>query len=388
MRLTLSKRYLLRMLLSALVLAKPAVAERLTPVILKVPEKFKSGPFKKERRLYAPPGFEVSVFATGLGKARFMAVGPDGSIYLSVPNRDYILVLPDKNGDGVTDRQVVFARNMKRVHGLTFAGKALYAAGTGNLYRIIDKNGNLRGDKVEVISTDIPGGGGHWTRSVVAGPDGQLYLSAGSSCNVCIEEDKRRAAILRFPLSGGSGSVFATGLRNSVGIAFHPETGELWASNNGRDWLGDELPPEEINLVREGGDYGWPYCYGDRIPDPGYGSPERCKGTIPPEVKMQAHSAPLGITFGSGLKFPEKYVDMLFVAFHGSWNRSIPTGYKLIGIPFKDGSPIGEPEDIITGWMSEGKVWGRPVAPIVGSDGALYLSDDKTGTIYRITYNR
>lgn len=359
---------------------------RLTPTRLDVPEKLKHGTFRRGKILNAPSGFKISLFAADLGKSRFMTLGPRGNIYISIPNKDYILVLPDKNKDGVADRKTVFARGLKDVHGLAFHNGDLYAAGTGKLYRLRDKNGDLRAETVEVISKDIPGSGGHWTRTVVVGPDKHLYVSVGSSCNVCVEEDPRRAAILRFPLSGGKGEIFAKGLRNSVGLALHPETDELWASNNGRDWLGDNLPPEEINRITKGGDYGWPYCYGNRIADPEYDTPSRCNKTLPPEVKMQAHSAPLGITFGHGLDFPLRYRDMLFVAFHGSWNRSVPTGYKLIGIPFKNGIPAGPPEDILTGWMANKKVWGRPVAPLVGADGALYLSDDKAGAVYRISY--
>ena len=361
-------------------------AGRLIPTRLDVPEKLKHGTFGRERILNAPSGFSISLFAADLGKARFMALGPGGNIYISIPKKDYILVLPDRNKDGVADRKTVFARGLEDVHGLAFHNGDLYAAGTGKIYRLRDKNRDLRADKVEVISEDIPGSGGHWTRTIVAAPDNKLYVSAGSSCNACMEKDPRRAAILRYPIRGGKGEIFARGLRNSVGLALHPETDELWASNNGRDWLGDNLPPEEINRVIKGGDYGWPFCYGDRIVDPDYGTPARCRKTLPPEVEMQAHSAPLGITFGHGLDFPLRYRNMLFVAFHGSWNRSVPTGYKLVGIPFKNGKPAGPVENIVTGWLVGDKVWGRPVSPIVGADGALYLSDDKAGAIYRISF--
>ena len=171
--------------------------------------------------------------------------------------------------------------------------------------------------------------------------------------------------------------------------------GRLWARTRksresatfeyGRDWLGDALPPEEINRIVAGGDYGWPYCYGQRITDPDFGSPERCRDTRPPEVEMPAHSAPLGIAFGHGLAFADRYRDMLYVAFHGSWNRSTPTGYKLVGIPFRNGRPSGPPEDIVSGWLQGRSAWGRPVAPLAGPDGALYLSDDRAGLIYRIS---
>jgi len=173
-----------------------------------------------------------------------------------------------------------------------------------------------------------------------------------------------------------------------LGLAFHPLSGDLWASDNGRDRLGDDLPPEEVNRITDGGDYGWPYCYGYRLPDPGFGTEKRCSSTVPPRVEMQAHSAPLGVAFGYGLDFPESLKNMLYVAFHGSWDRSVPTGYKLIGIPFKSGQPSGPPVDIVTGWLRGGRAWGRPVAPLAGRDGALYLSDDSAGVIYRVSRDK
>lgn len=363
-------------------------SDKLVETVLQVPEKLQKGDFRKERRLFAPAGFQVALFAAGLGKARFMTVGPDGTLYVSIPDENYILALPDRDNDGVADRKTVFAAGLRNVHGLYYYDGYFYAAGTASIYRLKDGNGDLLAEEKRVISNDVPGSGGHWTRTIVVGPDRMLYLSAGSSCNACLEEDPRRAAIMRFPLEGGKGELFAKGLRNSVGIAFHPHTGELWASNNGRDWLGNDLPPEELNRIVREGDYGWPYCYGQKIPDPDYGSTERCRHTIPPVVEMQAHSAPLGIAFGEGLAFPSEYRDMLFIAFHGSWNRSKKTGYKLVGIPFKEGKPVGPPQDIITGWLENGKVWGRPVAPVAGADGALYLSDDRAGAVYRITFEK
>lgn len=362
-------------------------AENLRPVKLLVPNKYKKGVFRKERTLVAPPGFNVSLFAAGLEGARFMALGPEGWLYVSLPGKGMIILLPDEDRDGVADDHVIYAKKLDRPHGLAFFGKNLYVAGTGSITKLVDEDGDGKADTYELISEDVPQGGGHWTRSIAVGSDNMLYVSVGSSCNVCLERDRRRAAILRFPLTGGRGELFARGLRNSVGIAFHPLSGELWGSDNGRDWLGDDLPPEELNLIIKGGDYGWPYCYGQRIPDPDFGTKERCKDTRPPEVEMQAHSAPLGIAFGYRLAFSQYYRKMLYIAFHGSWNRSVPTGYKLVGIRFRDGGPVGGPFDIVTGWLRDGDVWGRPVSPIVGSDGALYLSDDRADAIYRITYD-
>jgi glucose/arabinose dehydrogenase len=330
-------------------------------------------------------GLKISVFAAGLDRPRMLAFSPAGDLYVSLPRTGRIVVLPDSDHDGVADRAVTFAAGLDLPHGLVFAGADLIAAENGRLIRLPDGDADLRADRIDVLSDDLPAGGGHWTRSVAIGPDGDYYVAAGSSCNACIEKDTRRAAILHIPAMSGPAKIHARGLRNSVGLAFHPETGELWASDNGRDRLGDDLPPEEINRIVAGGDYGWPFCYGQRIPDPGPGDTERCRRTLPPEVEMQAHSAPLGIAFGHGLNFPEPYRDMLYVAFHGSWNRSVPTGYKLVGIPFANGRPAGPPGDIVSGWLQGRKAWGRPVCPAVGPDGALYLSDDRAGLIYRIT---
>jgi len=358
----------------------------LDEIPLVVPEPYRRGVFATPRTLIAPAGFNVSVFAAGLGSPRFLAVAPDGSLYVSVPQQGRVLALIDSDHDGVAERTVVFAEGLDRPHGLAFSGNNLYIAESGRLRLARDLDGDHRADSLPVISDDLPAGGGHWTRSVTVGPDDHLYVSVGSNCNACIDADWRRAAVLRLPLAGGAVHLFARGLRNSVGLAFHPQTGELWGSDNGRDLLGDDLPPEEINRIVAGGDYGWPFCYGERSPDPDFGTSERCRQTIPPEVEMQAHSAPLGIAFGEGLAFPEAYRRMLLVAFHGSWNRTVPTGYKLVGIPFHAGRPAGAAVDLFAGWLRDGVAWGRPVAPAVGADGALYLSDDRAGAIYRITY--
>ena len=338
-----------------------------------------------KHRLEAPAGFSVSVFAAGLDGPRMLAFSQAGDLFVSLPRAGQVVVLPDRDGDGTADRIQVFAEDLDRPHGLTFHGADLVVAENGRLLRLEDGDGDLAADRVTVLSTDLPGGGGHWTRSLADAPDGGFFVSAGSSCNACRERDARRAAVLKIPTGGGPAEIFARGLRNSVGLAVHPETGDLWGSDNGRDWLGDDLPPEEINRIAADGDYGWPYCYGQRVPDPEFGTAARCRKTIPPAVEMQAHSAPLGIAFGFGLAFPAHYRNMLYVAFHGSWNRSVPTGYKLVGIPFAGGRPAGPVENVITGWLQGSSAWGRPVDPVVGPDGALYLSDDRAGIVYRVT---
>jgi glucose/arabinose dehydrogenase len=202
--------------------------------------------------------------------------------------------------------------------------------------------------------------------------------------------------VLEFNEDGSGQRVFASGLRNAVGLAFNAKTGTVWAGDNGRDWLGDNLPPEEINdLGASAGDFGWPYCYGNRIADTSQTKPgdDRCKSTVPPKVELQAHSAPLGLAFYTGSMFPAEYRGNLFVAFHGSWNRSVPTGYKVIRVRLNDKSePVGV-EDFITGWIQPGETrkgaWmGRPVGLAVGPDGALYVSDDYAGVVYRLTWEK
>lgn len=371
------------------VLSVPAASQQIP---LKVPDKYRTGRFTTPRTLNAPPGFEVSVFAAGLGgRARLMALSGAGDIYISLSEAGQIMVLPDRDKDGVADRRVVFAGGLTRPHGLLFRGNELIVAETGRLISLTDTNGDLKADVQKVLSTDIPPEGQHWSRTVAEGPDGSLYVSVGSSCNVCVESDPRRAAILRFPPTGGPAQVYARGLRNAVGLAIHPVSGEFWATDVGRDLLGDDLPPEELNLIVADGDYGWPYCYGHAIPDPQLGSAERCITTVTPKVAMQAHSTGLGLAFGNNLAFPQAYRDMLYIGFRGSWNRTVPTGYKLVGVSFDPtcNKPSGAPLDILSGWLdaATGVHWGRPVAPLVGADGALYLSDDIAGAVYRITWN-
>lgn len=350
---------------------------------LQVPEKCRTGALKAERHLSAPKGWKVSVFAGGLGSPRHMATDEAGNIFVSLTSDGKVVALPDRDRDGVADEAVTFADGLTKPHGLAFRGGDLVVAETGRVSVLKDTDKDLKSDSKEVITDDIPVGGGHFTRSVAISPSGEIFVSVGSSCNACVEKDKRRAAVLK--VAGKKTAMYATGLRNSVGIAIHPDTKDLWGADNGTDYLGDDLPPEELNRIVEGNDYGWPYCYGERVPDPNMGSPERCMDTVPIDMGMQAHSAPLGIAFGKGLKSSEQFRGSLFIAFHGSWNRSVPTGYKLVAVPFKDGRPSGKAIDVITGWLTKDGPWGRPVQPLVGKDGALYISDDYAGVIYRVT---
>jgi len=337
-------------------------------------------------RLTLPPGFEARIFAQGLEKPRFMAYSDDGVLFVTEMGAGRVVALPDRDGDGVADETVAVAEGLDRPSSLAFHQGWLYVGETSQVSRLRVDEG-LRAAEIEVVVPDLPTKGFHVTRSVVFGSDGRMYLSVGSSCNVCVEEDERRAAISVYEDDGSQGRVFARGLRNAVGLAINPWTGELWATNNGRDWLGDSDPPETVYVVRDGVDYGWPRCHSSRILDPDYGERGDCEGIEPPVVEMQAHSAPLGLAFYDGDRFPETWRG-LFVAFHGSWNRSRPTGYKVVHVPVEENQPTGKVRDFATGWLQEGgrAAPGRPAGLTVAPDGSLMVSDDKAGLVYRISY--
>jgi glucose/arabinose dehydrogenase len=334
-----------------------------------------------------PPGFGISVFSSGLGDSRMMALGPDGALYVAERGAGRIVRLPDRDGDGVADQVEVVADGLRSPSSIDFTTDgSLYVGETTRILRLSDPDGDGVFQQREVVIDGLPGGG-HSTRTVLVSPGGEhLYVSVGSSCNVCVEEDERRATIVRYNPDGSGGEVYAEGLRNAVGITFRPGTDELWATNNGRDWLGDDQPPETIYIVEQGDDAGWPRCHAARIVDPDFGETGACEGVADPVVEMQAHTAPLGLRFYTGEQFPEEYRGDLFVALHGSWNRTVPVGYKVVRIPIEDGEP-GAVQDFCVGWLREdGSDWGRPVDVLTGPDGSLFISDDAGGVIYRVFY--
>jgi glucose/arabinose dehydrogenase len=344
-------------------------------------------PGKKLPPLQFPDDIEVTVFADNVPRARHMAFDDKGVLFLSQTRKGNVVALPDVDGNGRADRIVAVLEGREGPHGLAFttAGNdfSLYVAEEHQVVRLRRQDGPFAFGEPEVIVRGIPGGG-HTTRTIKI-RDGLLYLSVGSSCNVCIERDEMRAAISRYDLEGKNGEIFARGLRNTVGMEFSPWTGDLWGVNNGRDWLGDDHPREELNSIIEGRHYGWPYCYGDRKPDPEYGEMMECARTEPPIHTFTAHMAPLGMAFYREGNLPPRYRDSLFIAFHGSWNRSSPAGYKVVRLGLNGKGGITSEEDFITGWLQpDGSVSGRPVDLEVSPEGDLYLSDDKRGVVYRI----
>jgi glucose/arabinose dehydrogenase len=339
-----------------------------------------------ETRLTPPAGTKATIFATVTG-ARAMVVGPDGAVYVSQPGSNQITRLTDADHDGVAETSVAVT-GLKSPHGMAFHNGFFYIANTNGVVRVqLDETGKATGTPRQL--NHYANGGSHWTRSIVFGTDGKMYVSIGSSCNVCVERDSTRAAVMQYDADGTHGRVYAKGLRNAVGIALHPTTHAVWVVQNERDNLEpnhENLPPEELNILQSGGDYGWPYCYGNKIPSPEFHNAARCATTIAPALELQAHSAPLGLTFlQNATHLPTDQRGDVLVTYHGSWNRSTPTGAKVVRVRVVNNQPTGV-EDFVTGWQrSDGSRWGRPVDVVVMTDGSVLISDDTSGEIIRIS---
>ncbi len=350
-----------------------------------------------------PPGFKVDLFADGLENPRLLRTAPNGDVFVAESAAGRVRVLRARDGVAKAERTEVFAADLEQPFGIAFyppgpAPRWVYVGETGAVVRFPYRAGDLaaRGPREPVAALPSGGrlrGGGHWTRDVAFSLDGKrLFASVGSRSNVAegsMAGEARRATILAFAPDGTGERTFATGLRNAVGIAVHPRTGELWASVNERDELGDDLVPDYVTRVREGGFYGWPWFYLGGNADPRHAGahPELRGKVLVPDVLLQAHSASLQLTFYDGRAFPADYAGDAFAAEHGSWNRSKRTGYKVIRVPQKDGVPTGEYVDFMTGFVTKaGDVWGRPVGVTVAHDGSLLVSDDGGEVIWRVSY--
>jgi glucose/arabinose dehydrogenase len=325
--------------------------------------------------LVVPEGYVASVFAEGLATPRFMAVASDGTLVVAERGADRVVALPDRDGDGRADATSEVGRGFGGGHSVAFEPDgSLLVAGETTLFRLT-LGSDLRERSRSVVLDGLTTGG-HSTRTVAVLPAGDLLLSAGSTCNVCVEADPRRAAINLVPRDGGTSRVYMKGLRNAVGLWVDPQTGRAWATGMGRDLLGDDVPPETLYEVLDGADAGWPRCHAGSIVDPDFGAGAACDGVAQPAMTFAAHSAPLALVGWQG---------HLVIAFHGSWNRSEKVGYDLMWLPW-DGQPAGSAEPFATGFLPPGaeSALGRPAGLAVGADGALYVSDDKAGFIYRI----
>lgn len=339
--------------------------------------------------LKLPAGFSISIFAKNLPGARVMAFDRFGNMWVSRTS-DGAVALLEVGDDGNVRNQGDVFRDLKKPHGLAFdpeLGTRLFIAEENRVRAFA----TYSEDPGSTILDGLPSAGGHFTRTIAFGPDGKLYISIGSSCNVCHESDEKRAAILRFDLGTKVSEIFARGLRNTVFFGWHPSTKAMWGTEMGRDWLGDDTPPDEINVIEEGKNYGWPNCYGKNIHDNDFDkntyirNPCMAPFETPSVIDIPAHSAPLGLAFiPQDSKWPKEYWGNLLVAFHGSWNRTKPTGYKVVRYVFNEQGTVSSEQDFISGWLTSEGALGRPVDILVKADGTMYLSDDKAGVIYRI----
>ena len=381
-------------------------------------------------------GFNINIFAKGLEDSRVITFDPSGRMLVSETKAGRVVLLVDKDKNDIAETKKTILSGLNKPHGMAFypstdSGQVasgnmiyLYVAETHQVSRYVYdvKNGDVTSTKGQKI-TSLPADGRHFTRTISFGPnfrktpllpgkrgndtlaETKLYISVGSSCDACVEDTTwKRAAILESDPEGTFTAEFAGGLRNSVFFTFHPKTKEIWATEMGRDNLGDNLPPDEVNIVKVAGPedkfgakrYGWPFCYGNQVRDKTF-NPEKfkridissdCAKTEPPVIKIPAHSAPLGLAFITDKKWPTEWRNDLLVAYHGSWNSSVPTGYKIVRYNLDtNGNVLSQkPEDFISGWLDDnGKISGRPVDLKFGDDGTLYVSDDSAGVIYRVT---
>ena len=373
-------------------------------------------------------GFKIDIFAKDLNGPRVIEFGPSGEMLVSETGAGRVVILIDDNNDGISDSKKILIENLNKPHGMAFYKKSdkdptyLYIAESNEVRRYAYNT-----DKMELVEkagqniANLPDGGRHFTRTIAFGPnfredplltgqrgrdtlaDTKLYISVGSSCDVCVEtETWKRAAILESDPEGSFTAEFAGGLRNSVFFTFHPETKEMWATDMGRDNLGDNLPPEEINIIKVATKdhkygarrYGWPFCYGNKVTDTTFKPdkveridiPRDCSQTEPATIELPAHSAPLGLAFiDNNYKWPSEYKNSLLVAYHGSWNRSEPTGYKIVRLVVDKSGGVSKTEDFVSGWLkSKEEILGRPVDLKFDSDSNLYISDDAAGIIYRV----
>lgn len=391
----------------------PGVRRRITTADLPKPFESRSvfnGPRVAKRPEGAmpkvPAGFKVEEFATGFRNPRLIRTAPNGDIFLADSRSNMIYVLRQgKDRSKAEVNQVFASTDLRRPFGIAFyplgpTPKWVYIGNTDSVVRFPYKNGDIvASGKAETVVPDLPsggesvGGGGHWTRDIAFSRDGKkMFVSVGSKSNVWenpndIEKD--RATVLEFNPDGTGRRIYAYGIRNAVGIAVHPQTGELWGSVNERDGLGDDLVPDYVTRIKEGGFYGWPWYYMGQNQDPRHPGkyPELKDKSILPDVLLQSHTASLQMEFYTGKVFPKEYRNDAFAAQHGSWNRAKRTGYKVIRIPQKNGVPTGEYEDFMTGFVTpEGDVWGRPVGVTVATDGSLFVTDDGSNTVWRVTY--
>lgn len=335
-----------------------------------------------------PPGFSITVYAANVPGARSMALGTNGTLFVGSRSEGKVYAIVDHNGDGKADEIITIAKGLRSPNGVAFRNADLYVAEINRVIRFNAIESRLHNPpRAVVVNDSFPDKRHHGWKFIRFGPDDRLYVPVGAPCNVCDEMDPRFASIMRMNPDGSNLEIFARGVRNTVGFDWHPRSGELWFTDNGRDWMGDNQPPDELNRAPGAGlHFGFPYVHGRNVLDPEFGKKRKIEEFVQPEVELGAHVASLGMRFYTGAMFPESYRNQIFIAEHGSWNRSDPSGYRITLVRLKGNRAVSY-EPFAQGWLKDGSAWGRPVDLQIMPDGSLLVSDDKKGAIYRITYS-
>ncbi len=319
--------------------------------------------------------------------ARSLALGRRGTLFVGSRSAGNVYALVDTDGDHSIEKKYIIASGLIMPNGVAFLGESLYVAEISRIIRFDDIENRLQNPPEPVVINDsLPADRHHGWKFIGFGPDGYLYVPIGAPCNICESDDPRYASITRMRPDGRGFGIYARGIRNTVGFDWHPRTGELYFTENGRDWMGNNAPPDELNHAPSRGmHFGYPYCHGKNLPDPELGKKHACSEFTPPELEIPAHVAALGMRFYTGTMFPAQYRNQIFIAEHGSWNRWPPTGYRVSLVRLKDGKPVSY-EVFASGWLRGVKAWGRPVDIELLPDGSMAVSDDRAGAVYRIWY--
>ncbi len=342
--------------------------------------------------LQLPEGFSISLYGRA-ENARSMAISDKGTLFIGTKGDDKVYAMRDENNDGIADKLLIIASNMRMPNGVAFKDGELYVAEVSKLWKFPNIDDNLEAPVKELIYDDYPEDGHHGWKYIAFGPDDKLYVPVGAPCNFCLSKDEKYASITRMDANGANREIFAKGVRNTVGFTWHPETDEFYFTDNGRDMLSDDLPPCELNRATTSGQhFGFPFCHAGDILDPEFGTDKSCADYIAPVQKLGPHVAPLGLKFCTSDMFPSKYKNVAFIAEHGSWNRSSEaghTGYKITNVKLENGDGV-EYSDFISGFLDKAtnKAWGRPVDVLFLEDGSMLISDDMAGAIYRVTYQK
>lgn len=344
-----------------------------------------------------PPGFEIAVYADHVENARSMTLSPNGTLFVGTRQAGKVYAVVDTDGDHKADAvHTIYAaerlpdgQKLQMPNGVAFRDGALYVAAVSHVLRFDGIENNLENPPApKIVSADYPTAGHHGWKFIAFGPDGKLYVPVGAPCNICDRDDEIFASITRMNPDGSNREIVAHGVRHTVGFDWHPETGQLWFTENGSDGLGDNFPPDKLNVLTEPGQhFGYPYCHGGEQLDKDFGDGHSCDEFTPPALKLGPHVAALGMRFYTGAMFPDEYKNQIFIAEHGSWNRTNKIGYRVTLVRLDDNNQAVAYEDFATGWLQGEQDWGRPADVLVMPDGSLLVSDDKANAIYRITYS-